>query len=108
MPVTDLAAAVAAILAAPADDRLSLQELAREEHVAPPTTWRWAMRGVRGLRLPTAMVGNRRVTTRQAYREWCEELTRLADRQHGVESVVSPSREKAIAAAEKRLAELGI
>jgi|SRR4051812_20696036 hypothetical protein len=60
-------------------ERLSLLELAREQNVAPPTSWRWAMRGIGGLRLPTVMIGRKRMTTRSAFFWWCLELTRRAD-----------------------------
>ena len=95
------------ILAAPPADRLSLPELAREEGVAPPTPWRWAMRGVRGLRLPTAMIGHRRVTTRAAFSAWCVQLTLIADGRHQ-QSREDPQRQVAIDRAEAELRQLGV
>jgi hypothetical protein len=33
------------ILGAPPEERITLTELARQENVAPSTTWRWATKG---------------------------------------------------------------
>jgi hypothetical protein len=40
------------------------------------TLWRWATRGVRGVRLDTAYVGSVRVTTEASLREFFERLRR--------------------------------
>lgn len=40
--------------------RLSMSEGARRVGVSTATFWRWALRGVRGRRLPTILVGGRR------------------------------------------------
>lgn len=50
----------------------------------PTTASRWAMRGTRGCVLPTVMYGRVRMTTVRAVREWLQEQTQAADRQHAV------------------------
>lgn len=45
-------------------DRLSLNQVARELQVHVATCWRWALRGVRGRRLQTFMIGGRRYVRR--------------------------------------------
>lgn len=52
------------------EDRLTLNELAREEGVSPSTVWRWTQRGVRGQKLEAISVAGRRVTSRQAFARW--------------------------------------
>jgi hypothetical protein len=71
---------IAEILAAPPAEQITLIALARAEHVAPSTSWRWAMKGLDGFRLPTVLRGSTRVTTRAAFREWCELRTAAADK----------------------------
>lgn len=93
------------LLSAPASERLTLIELAREAGKSPPTTWRWAMKGVRGLRLPTFMNGNTRTTTRSAYRWWCVQLTNMADGHRAKSSI---NRKREIERAESELDALGI
>ncbi len=67
------------ILAAKPTDRITLTQLAHQENVAPSSAWRWATKGVRGIRLPTAMVASKRMTTRAVFAEWCEQLTYKAN-----------------------------
>jgi hypothetical protein len=71
--------APADILFAPLRERLTLLELAREQNVSPPTPWRWAMKGVRGIRLPTALLGNKRITSRSAFLWWVDQITAVAN-----------------------------
>ena len=47
--------------------RLSLSALAKRENVSLSTTWRWAMRGVRNVKLETLVVGGRRFTTYESF-----------------------------------------
>ncbi len=61
------------------EKRLSLTELARRERVAPPTIWRWYKKGVRGVRLETFVVGNRRFTTEEAFGRFVERNTAAAN-----------------------------
>ena len=67
------------------------------------TTWRWAIKGCRGIKLQTCMIGGVRMTSREAMRRFFEQLTAAAD---GTQAQVrtSSQREKAIAAAERELA----
>jgi hypothetical protein len=69
------------ILAAPPDERLTLTQLAHKEKKAPSTPWRWSTKGLRGIRLPSAMVGSTRVTTRALFESWCEQVTAVANGQ---------------------------
>jgi hypothetical protein len=67
------------------------------------TTWRWAMAGVRGIRLKTVMVGGIRMTNGVLVSEFFAALTAAADRAPApIRS--SRQREQAIAAAERELA----
>ena len=95
------------LINAPVNERCSLIKLAREEGKSPPTAWRWAMKGCRGLRLPTFMCGNVRMTTRPAYRWWLIQLTAIAEGEL-VPSRTNKQREAAIERAERELAEMGI
>jgi hypothetical protein len=99
------------ILAAPPAERITLTQLARQEGVAPSSTWRWATMGVRGIRLPTAMVASKRVTSRALFVEWCEQLTAVASGSPVPEEVVAQHRidepSRAVRA-EAELARLGL
>jgi hypothetical protein len=77
------------------------------------TLWRWALHGIKGIRLETVMAGGVRVTSAEAIQRFFERLTGLAE--SGRASVSSPEpprlpahRRKQIAAAEKKLAAAGI
>ncbi len=90
-----------------AESRLSLSELARREGVAVPTTWRWAQRGVRGVKIETFAIGGRRYTTAEAFARFVEATTAAA------QGVTPPARtnrqrEAAIAKAEAELDKLGV
>jgi hypothetical protein len=59
------------------DDTMSLTQAARRlprlrggRPVHPSTLWRWALTGLRGVRLETAMVGGVRVTSETALRRF--------------------------------------
>lgn len=95
------------LLDAPAGERMTLVELARAEKKSPPTTWRWAIRGVSGLKLPTVKVGHTRMTTWHAYRWWLEQLTARANGEP-VRARTNRQREADIDRAEKELAALGV
>ena len=60
---------------------LSLSQAARRlprlragRPVHPSTVWRWAMTGLRGIRLETAMIGGVRVTSEAALRRFFAEV----------------------------------
>jgi hypothetical protein len=99
------------ILAAPPAERISLTELAHQERCAPSTTWRWATKGVRGIRLPSVMRGSKRQTTRAAFEAWCERLTAAADGPPAPEVTTAEFKEDDEARAkraEEELARMGI
>lgn len=51
----------------PTSDRITITAAARDIFsVAPETAWRWTLRGVRGVKLQSFVVGGRRFTTRDA------------------------------------------
>lgn len=100
-----------AILATSPAERLTLTQLARQEGVAPSSAWRWATIGVRGIRLPTTMIGSKRVTTRSCFQWWCEQLTNSANsRPMSAETVAQQQNDVAMRAerAEAELARLGL
>ena len=89
--------------------RIPLAALGREENVAPSTTWRWVLNGVRGVKLESFSVGAKRYTTREAFARFVEATSAAAA--HGPMPSVArtPSqREAAIRRAEKELAKEGI
>lgn len=61
------------------ESRLSLTQLAHQEGVSIPTTWRWAKRGVKGIRLESFCVGGRRYTTQEAFARFVERTTAVAN-----------------------------
>jgi hypothetical protein len=60
------------------ETRMSLTTLAHREGVSPSTVWRWASRGVRGVRLESALVGGRRMTSAEAFARFAEATTATA------------------------------
>lgn len=75
--------------------------------VSVPTTWRWAMRGIRGIRLESIMVGGVRMTTAEALQRFYAATTAAAD---GVPlpTRTPAARAREIAAAEAELSAAGI
>ena len=58
------------------EPRISLADLAKRENVNICTAWRWATRGVAGVRLETFAIGHRRYTTSPgAFERWVERVT---------------------------------
>lgn len=88
------------------EDRLTLTELAQERDCAVTTPWRWAQRGVRGVKLETYNEGGRRYTTRQAFRRFCEATTAAAQGENP-KSRTNVQREAAINRAQAELAKVG-
>lgn len=66
---------------------------------APATLWRWRTRGVRGAKLETVVVGNRRYTSREA-------VSRFVEAMNGPR--VGAQRDKRLVDAERKLDSLGI
>jgi hypothetical protein len=90
-----------------AEDRLTLSQAARLLRLHVGTIHRWRLRGCRGVRLETALLGGIRYTTRQALDRFVAATTAAAD---GVAPAprTPAQRERAIAAAERELAAAGI
>jgi len=87
--------------------RLSLSQLAHQEGVSPPTTWRWAMRGIKGTQLETLCVGGRRYTTQEAFARFVERRTAAANGEQP-KARTSRQRQTAIDRAEDELTRQGI
>lgn len=87
--------------------RIDLKDLAREENVHYSTAWRWALKGISGVRLPTWRLGGKRWTTREAVEWWSEQLTLIANGERAARPRTE-QREREIAAAEAKLTELGM
>src|SRR4051794_12061204 len=96
---------MATLSVAPAADRISLPQLAREQGVSPVSTWRWALRGCRRVVLPTFCVGHKRYTTRAAFEQWCACVTAAAN--GDVEGHVQ-NRDSAIDRAEREASRMGV
>lgn len=88
------------------ETRISLTALAREQGVSIPTVWRWAQRGIRGVRLETYHVGARRYTTEEAFSRWVA-ATQVGE-QPTTPSRTSRQREAAIRQAERELERAGV
>ena len=69
----------------PCEDPLPIRDVPAEvqeatghrPHIA--TVWRWVQRGCRGVKLETALVGGRRITSREAIHRFVEATTAAAD-----------------------------
>ncbi len=85
------------------EQRLTLNQLAKQEGVNPSTVWRWSLRGVRGVKLETFSVGARRFTTAEAFGRFVHGTTAAAQ---GEQPQVRTNRQRAaaIAQAEAELA----
>jgi hypothetical protein len=94
------------ILAAPPEERLTLTQLAHKVKKAPSTPHRWATKGVRGIRLPTAMIGSKRMTTKIIFQTWCEQLTASSDDRPMSEEADARLRNDETSRAERAEAEL--
>ncbi|MGA2065808.1 MAG: DUF1580 domain-containing protein [Thermoguttaceae bacterium] len=85
----------------------------------PATIWRWMLQGVKvkgqpeseAIKLESLVVGGTRCTSIEALQRFFDALTAAADAEHSsavTPPPVSKSRQKAIEAAERRLARAGI
>lgn len=83
------------------ESRLRIGEAAKRIGVNVSTTWRWVLRGVRGHKLESALVGGQRFTSIEALERFVTKINTPA----GITgSVRTPKqREKAVAAAEQAL-----
>ena len=90
------------------EQKLSLTQLAHREGVNICTCWRWAKRGVRGVRLETYNVGGRRWTTEEAFARFVEGTTAAVNGEPVTELRINRQRETAIARAERELEKAGV
>lgn len=90
------------------EKRLSLTEAAHRLNVSPSTCWRWAMIGVRKVRLETKVWGARRYTTEAALERFSERCTRAANGESAPQSRTPRRRERDIDRAERELDDEGI
>ena len=85
------------------EQRLTLNQLAKDEGVNPSTVWRWSLRGVRGVKLETFSVGARRFTTTEAFGRFVDGTTAAAQGEQP-QARTNRQRDAAIAQAEAELA----
>lgn len=70
------------------------------------TVWRWSLRGIRGVRLETLLIGGIRYTSREALHRFFTATTAAAD--NAPSAKTPPKRDREIANAEAELRDLGI
>jgi len=78
----------------------------RRTHVT--TCHRWRLRGVRGVRLPTVLVGGRRLTSVGAVLRWIEATQPDGEAAPATRGETSRQRQAAIERAERELREAGV
>jgi len=81
------------------------QTLPHPPHVA--TIWRWAYKGIKGIKLETICIGGRRYTTRESLQRFIERSTAAANGD-AIPTRTAKQRQRAIQAAERELAAAGI
>lgn len=85
--------------------RLRICEAAKRGGVNISTGWRWILRGVRGHKLESALIGGQRYTSEEAF---CRFIAAINAPAGGAPSVrTAKQREKEIAAAERELLDAG-
>jgi hypothetical protein len=72
--------------------------------VAPSTLWRWHVRGVRGVRLETLLVGGLRFTSNEAIKRFFERSTAAADGTTHTAPTVTRQRVESLAAEQELIA----
>jgi hypothetical protein len=72
------------------------------------TIHRWRLRGCRGKKLETILVGGIRYTSKEALQKFFEDATRAEDGDTTITPRSSQQRQRDIAAAERELEEMGI
>jgi len=91
------------------ENKLTLTKLAQRERVNTSTAWRWAQRGVKGIKLETFKIGGRRYTTNEAFIRFVEGTTAAANgEQPAQQARTNRQRELAVDRAEAELAHDGI
>lgn len=78
-------------------------ELATGERKHPATYHRWRIKGIKGERLETLLVGGRRKTSVEAVLRFVERVTAAADEFSSPANPTSRQREASIARAEREL-----
>ena len=71
------------------------------------TVWRWSLRGIRGVRLETILVGGIRMTSREALQRFFEATTAAANGET-LACHTGKQRQRTIAQAESELSAAGI
>lgn len=91
------------------EQMVSLKEASRHLPGRPhyATVWRWATRGTKYGRLETAVIGGQRYTSIESLQRFAEASTQAANGDRP-EPRTSAQRERAVEAAEKKLAEMGV
>lgn len=88
------------------ESRLTLSQLAHAQGVNCATAWRWAIKGVRGVKLESLAVGGRRITSAEAFERF---IAATNPDTTSTPKVATPEqRRKAVEAAERELKEAGI
>lgn len=91
------------------EQRISLTQVAREEGVNVSTPWRWCLRGCKGVRLESFLVGGRRFTTREAFARFVAATTAAASGAPvAPQARTNRQRDAAIRRAEAELARAGV
>ncbi|HYW80087.1 MAG TPA: DUF1580 domain-containing protein [Thermoguttaceae bacterium] len=86
-----------------ATDHLPVRRAGKQPH--PSTIFRWAQRGCKGIRLESIQVGGTKCTSVEALQRFFDRLTNPYT---PATAPTSKTRQKAIADAERELAEAGI
>jgi hypothetical protein len=87
--------------------RLTLSQAARHLNLHVSTVWRWQLRGVRGVRLETILLGGTRYTSHEALERFTTACTAAADGRVPAARTTT-QRQRQIEQAERELAEAGI
>jgi transposase len=85
------------------EERLALSAAAKRIGVHVSTIWRWALRGCRGHKLETRVVGWQRYTSVEALKRFVDRINGDPDSPGGL---TAQQRERAIEQAERELGEL--
>ena len=72
------------------------------------TIHRWRLRGVRGVKLESTLIGGVRYTSHEALQRFCDRTTAIADGTAQPEARTSLQRERAISRAQAELEAAGI
>jgi hypothetical protein len=90
------------------EETLSFSEAARAlprvngKRVSTVTVWRWAAKGIRGIKLETRRLGRRYVTSKAALDSFCKQLAELP-REPKPASVTQPANARHLARREKEI-----